>query len=229
MLENELQFEKSLFFWLNGSDSTFLDSFFYLYSYKWTWLLFYLCFVFIFIYKKNLKEIICILLAVTLLILLCDQITSGFFKPFFHRFRPTHHPDFQSQVKTVWGYTGGLYGFMSSHASNAFGFSVFTSLVFRNRLFTGMIFLFALLNIYSRVYLGVHFISDVVAGALVGSLIGYWVYRLYQLSRYKWLKIEKKSTKSLFHPWKSNFLCGVFIVHLTFLLLFGNQLIKFLL
>jgi undecaprenyl-diphosphatase len=229
MLENELQLEKSLFFWLNGSDSALLDSFFYLYSFKWTWLLFYLCFVFIFIYKKNLKEIICIILAVTLLVLLCDQIASGFFKPLFHRFRPTHHPDFQAQVKTVWGYTSGLYGFMSSHASNAFGFSVFTSLVFRNRFFTGMIFLFALLNIYSRVYLGVHFISDVVAGALVGSLIGYWVYRLYQYVRYKWLKIEKERTKSLFHPWKSHFLCGVFIVHLTFLLLFGNQLIKFLL
>ncbi|GHT63734.1 phosphatase PAP2 family protein [Bacteroidia bacterium] len=229
MLENELQFEKSLFFQLNGSESAFLDSFFYLYSYKWTWLLFYLCFLFIFIYKKNLKEIICILLAITLVVLLCDQIASGFFKPVFHRFRPTHHPDFQAQVKTVFGYTGGLYGFMSSHASNAFGFSVFTSLVFRNRRFTIMIFLFALLNIYSRVYLGVHFISDVVAGALVGSLTGYLVYRLYRFSRCKWLKIEKNSTELLFSPWKSNFLCSAFIAHLTFLLLFSNQLVKFLL
>jgi undecaprenyl-diphosphatase len=168
-------------------------------------------------------------MSVALLVLLCDQIASGFFKPFFHRFRPTHHPDFQAQVKTVFGYTGGLYGFMSSHASNAFGFSVFTSLVFRNRLFTGMIFLFALLNIYSRVYLGVHFISDVVAGAFVGSLTGYLVYRLYLFSRYKWLNVEKNSTIPRFPPWTSNFLCCVFIVHLTFLLLFGNQLIKFLL
>jgi undecaprenyl-diphosphatase len=119
----------------------------------------------------------------------------------------------------VFGYTGGLYGFISSHASNSFGFAVFTSLVFRNRLFTFMIFLFALLNAYSRVYLGVHFISDVVAGALVGSLTGYLVYRLYQFSRYKYVQIEK---------WRSDFLCVVFIIYLTFLLLFGNQLIKFM-
>jgi undecaprenyl-diphosphatase len=167
-------------------------------------------------------------LATVLLVLLCDQIASGFFKPFFHRFRPTHHPDFQEQVKTVLGYTGGLYGFMSSHASNAFGFSVFTALVFRNRLFTVMIFLFALLNIYSRVYLGVHFISDVVAGALVGSLIGYLIYRLYQFCRYKWLKIDKTDTKPIFSRWKAHFLCGVFIIYLTFLLLFCNQLVKIL-
>jgi undecaprenyl-diphosphatase len=228
MLENELQFEKSLFFHLNGSESVLLDNFFYLYSYKWTWLFFYLGFLFVFIYKKKPKEILYILLAIFLVVLLCDQIASGFFKPFFHRFRPTHHPDFQEQVKTVLGYTGGLYGFMSSHASNAFGFSVFTALVFRNRLFTVMIFLFALLNIYSRVYLGVHFISDVVAGALAGSLIGYLIYRLYQFSRCKWLKIDKTDTKPVFSRWESHFLCWVFVIYLTFLLLFSNQLVKFL-
>lgn len=228
MLENELQFEKSLFFQLNGSESAFLDHFFYLYSDKWTWILFYLCFLFIFIYKKNLKEIICILLAITLVVLLCDQIASGFFKPFFHRFRPTHHPDFQEHVKTVFGYRGGLYGFMSSHASNAFGFATFTALVFRNRLFSVAIFLFALLNIYSRVYLGVHFISDVVAGAVVGSLTGYLVFRLYQFSRYKWMKMDKTDTTPLFSPWESNFLCGAFAVHLTFLLLFSNQFVNIL-
>jgi undecaprenyl-diphosphatase len=228
MLEKELQFEKTLFFQLNGSESTFLDNFFYLYSYKWTWLIFYFCFLFIFIYKKKPKEIVCILLALALVVLLCDQIASGFCKPFFHRFRPTHHPDFEVQVKTVMGYRGGLYGFMSSHASNAFGFAVFTSQVFRNRLFTVMIFLFALLNIYSRVYLGVHFISDVVAGAFVGSLIGYLVYRLYQFGSYKWQKIEKNDAKTCFSRWESNFLCGVFVVYLTFLLLFSNQLVKIL-
>ena len=228
MLENELRWERSLFFHLNGSESTFLNDFFYLCSYKWTWILFYLCFLFIFMYKKNWKEIVCILLAVALLVFLCDQTASGFFKPILHRFRPTHHPDFQAQVKTVFGYRGGLYGFMSSHASNAFGFAVFTALVFRNRWFTVMIFLFALLNIYSRVYLGVHFISDVVAGALVGSLIGYLIYRLYQFVRYKWLKTGKTGTAPLFSRWESNFLCGVFAAHLTILLLFNTQLVKIL-
>jgi len=228
MLENELRFERSLFFHLNGSESAFLNDFFYLYSYKWTWILFYLCFLFIFVYKKNWKEIVCLLLAIVLLVFLCDQTASGFFKPFFHRFRPTHHPEFQAQVKTVLGYTGGLYGFMSSHASNAFGFAVFTALLFRKKLFTVMIFLFALVNIYSRVYLGVHFISDVVAGALAGSLIGYSIYRLYQFARYKWLKLEENSTAPLFSAWESNFLCSAFAVHLTILLLFSNQIVKIL-
>ncbi|MDR0769328.1 MAG: phosphatase PAP2 family protein [Dysgonamonadaceae bacterium] len=223
MLENELQFEKSLFFLLNGSDWAFLDNFFYLYSYKWTWLLFYLCFLFIFIYKKKPKEITGILLAIFLLVLLCDQVSSGFFKPFFHRFRPAHHPDFREHVKTVFGYTGGLYGFISSHAANAFGFAIFTSLVFRNKLFTVVIFLFAALNGYSRIYLGVHFISDVIAGALVGSLIGYLIYLLYQFVCRKCLKIEP-----VFSRRESYFLCGIFIIYLIFLLLFCNPNLKIL-
>lgn len=228
MLEKELQFEKALFFQLNGSESVFWDNFFYLYSSTWMWLLFYLCVLFIFCYKKDLKEIVCILLAVGLVILLCDQISSGFCKPFFHRLRPTHHPDFAGHVKTVLGYRGGLYGFISGHACNAFGFAIFTSLIFRNRLYTGTIFLFALLTAYSRVYLGVHFISDIVAGSLVGSLMGYSVYLLYWFGRYKWLHVGKNDTKIVFPKKESTFLCGVFGAHLTFLLLFGNQAVEIL-
>ncbi|MDR0733546.1 MAG: phosphatase PAP2 family protein [Dysgonamonadaceae bacterium] len=227
MLEKELQFEKTLFFQLNGSESAFLDNFFYLYSYMWTWALFYLCFIFIFCYKQKSKEIVCILLAISLLVLLCDQISSGFFKPFFHRFRPTHHPDFEHLVKTVLDYRGGLYGFISGHATNSFGFAVFTLFLFRNRLYTVIILLFAMLNAYSRIYLGVHFISDVVAGALVGSLTGYSVYRLYQFVRCKWLEVERNGAIPLFSQRASNFLCGVFGGYLTVLLLFNNQLVKF--
>ena len=51
------------------------------------------------------------------------SLPSHVCKPVFTRFRPTHHPDFMDQVKTVFGYRGGLYGFISSHAANAFGFA----------------------------------------------------------------------------------------------------------
>jgi undecaprenyl-diphosphatase len=195
MLEQELQWERNLFFSLNGSDSAFLDYFFYGYSYMWTWLPLYLYFFFLFVYKKNWREILLIVFSITLVIVLCDQITSGFCKPFFHRFRPTHHPDFQEQVKTVMNYRGGLYGFISGHAANSFGFAVFTALLFKNRLFTCTILLFALINGYSRIYLGVHFISDVIVGALVGGGIGGIVYYLYNASRKKLLKIETANLK----------------------------------
>lgn len=229
MLEKELQFERELFFFLNGSEYTLWDNFFYIYSYKWTWLIFYLCFLWIFIYKKNWKEIVCILLAISLLVLLCDQISSGFFKPFFHRFRPTHHPDFLEQVKTVWDYRGGRYGFISSHSANAFGFATFCALIFRNKRFGWVIFLFALTTAYSRVYLGVHFISDIVVGACVGVLVGLFVYRLYNFARFKWLSVEKSKLQlPVYSAGESYFLCGTYAAYIAIILLFNNQIITIL-
>jgi undecaprenyl-diphosphatase len=226
MLEQELQLERNLFFFFNGSESVFWDYFFWLHSYKWAWIPFYLCFIFVFIYKKNWKEVLLMILSVTLLIVLCDQISSGFFKPFFHRFRPVHHPDFKDQVDIVLGYKGGLYGFISGHATNAFGFATFTALVFRNRLFTILILLFAFFNGYSRIYLGVHFISDVVAGTLVGIILGYIIYKLYNLSRRQFLKIDPVALKKPVYSKPEIYsLCLMYIVSIAILLLFNNQLV----
>jgi undecaprenyl-diphosphatase len=193
----------------------------------WTWIPFYLCFLFVFIYKKNWKEIVWILLSVTLLILLCDQVSSGFFKPIFQRPRPTHHRDFYEGVKTVLNYRGGLYGFISGHAANAFGFAMFTACLFKNRLFTLTIFFFALINAYSRVYLGVHFISDVVAGAIAGIIIGYLVYHLADFCRKKILKAENfKFGKSAYSKREIYFLCLAYPIIVVILLVFNNQLIN---
>jgi len=230
MLEKVLQFERNIFFFLNGSDSTLLDNFFYIYTNQWTWLIFYICFLWVFLFKKDWKEIVCILLAIILLILLTDKISSGFFKPFFHRFRPTHHPDFMDQVKTVFNYRGQQYGFISSHAANSFGFATFCSLVFRNKLFSCTIFLYALLNSYSRIYLGVHFISDVIAGAFVGTLIAVCIYLIYNLIRHKWFLLEKNQLKkSIYSVKETYFLCGVFYIYLVVILIFNSQLITYLL
>ena len=230
MLEKELQFERELFFFLNGSNSTLLDNFFYICTNRWTWVIFYLCFLWIFVHKKNWKEIVCILVAVILLVLLTDRISSGLFKPFFHRFRPTHHPDFMDQVKILFGYRGGEYGFISGHAANAFGFATFCALIFRNRIFTCTIFLFAFFNAYSRIYIGVHFISDVIAGAFVGALIAMFIYMIYNWVRRRWLFIENKQLKKpICSVGETYFLCGVFYLYLVVMLIFNNQLITIIL
>jgi undecaprenyl-diphosphatase len=179
MLERILEYERSMFFMLNGSNSPFLDRFMWLYTGKMVWLPLAVVIFVILIYKKNWRESFLILLAIALVVTLCDQFASHLVKPYFERFRPTHHPAFMEDVKTVFGYRGGRYGFISSHAANAFGFAMFMSLLFRYRIFTIAIFLWAFLTAYTRVYLGVHFISDVVPGALAGLFFGWLVYTIY--------------------------------------------------
>lgn len=183
MIEKILLYERDAFFMLNGSDSPFLDRFMWLYSGKAVWLPLAFFILLVLVYKKNWRESILILLAIALVVTLCDQFASHLCKPFFTRFRPTHHPDFMDQVKVVFGYRGGMYGFISSHAANAFGFAMFMSLLLRNKLFAYAIFLWAILTAYTRVYLGVHFISDIVSGALAGLFFGYLVYVLYRKGR----------------------------------------------
>jgi undecaprenyl-diphosphatase len=230
MLEKELQLERGLFFSLNGSSSIFWDNFFYICTSPWTWLIFYLCYLWVVIYKKNWKDVVCVLAAIGLLILLTDQISSGFFKPFFHRFRPTHHPDFMNQVKIVFNYRGGNYGFISGHAANSFGLATFSALIFRNKLLTFTIFLYAILLAYSRIYIGVHFISDVVVGAFVGTLVGVLVYLLYNWVRKRWLSMDEERLRgSVCTARETYFLCGFFYLYLGIIMVFNNQFITILL
>lgn len=183
MIESILDYERGLFFALNGSDSALLDRFMWLYSGKAVWIPVAVFIAIILLYKRGWKESLFIVLALALVITLCDQFASGVCKPMFARFRPTHHPEFMNEVETVFGYRGGRYGFMSSHAANAFGFATFMVFMFRHALFSWVIYIWATLTAYSRIYLGVHFISDIVGGILVGVLFGYLVFRLYRWAR----------------------------------------------
>jgi undecaprenyl-diphosphatase len=130
------------------------------------------------IYKVKGKEAIYWILGAFLLVFLCDQISTQLFKNVFERFRPSHDPSLEGMVNLVSGYKGGRYGFVSSHATNSFGFALFTSLLFRNKLYTFFIFSWSLLVIYTRIYLGVHFPGDVIGGMILGLILGYAVYRL---------------------------------------------------
>ena len=179
MLEQLLVWERDAFFLLNGSDSPFLDHFMWLYSGKVVWLPLALFILFVLCYKRDWKQSLLLLLMIALTITLCDQFASHICKPLCMRYRPTHHPDFMAQVKVVFGYRGGLYGFISSHAANAFGFAMFLTLLLKNKWLGFSLFFWATLTAYSRVYLGVHFITDIIPGALSGLCFGTLVYVLY--------------------------------------------------
>ncbi|MGI4869791.1 MAG: phosphatase PAP2 family protein [Janthinobacterium lividum] len=103
-----------------------------------------------------------------------DSTASRLFKPLMHRLRPCHAPDLASQLYLPNG-CGGQFGFMSSHAANAFALAVFVLLVLpagRFRWIKVGFFGWALVLSYSRIYLAAHYPADVLAGALVGAALG---------------------------------------------------------
>ena len=107
---------------------------------------------------------------------LSDFVSSGIIKPWVCRLRPTHEPEIAGLIHLVNGYTGGLYGFVSSHAANTMACALLFALLYRNKYATVALMLWVALNCYSRMYLGVHYPGDIIGGLLVGTLIAGMTY-----------------------------------------------------
>lgn len=200
MLDKILPYELDLFFLINGTNSDFLDNTMWLLSDLKIWMPIAFVLAVNIIYKTSWTKWLPILLAITMVFILCDQFSSHLIKPLFERWRPTHFPGVMESVRTLNGYTGGKYGFISGHATNSFGFAMFTLLLFRNRYYTIIILIWAVLISYSRIYLGVHFISDIVAGAISGIVFGTLVYKLYSVARNKIAQRYQPDAAVIYYP-----------------------------
>ncbi len=162
---------------LNNDYSAFWDGIMVAFSEKITWFPLYLSIIYIII-RKWKKESWWLIAALILSVVIADQIASGVIKEWVARLRPSHDPSLAGQVVLVNGYKSGLYGFVSSHAANSFAIALLSSLFFRKRTYTIFIFLWAILNSYSRIYLGVHYLGDILGGAIVGILVALFFYWL---------------------------------------------------
>lgn len=171
--------DQRLFLFLNGLNASWLDPVMGLISGKWTWVPFYalLLFWLYTLYGRHLWKLI---LAIVLLIVMTDRISSGVFKPWVQRDRPCHTLAIQAQIHTVDG-CGGQWGFMSSHAANVFGFSMLLWLALhRRRPAIAWMFAWAVLVSYSRIYVGAHYPLDILAGFGLGAICAFLVHWLFR-------------------------------------------------
>ncbi|TKG88610.1 phosphatase PAP2 family protein [Puteibacter caeruleilacunae] len=167
--------DTQLFLTLNASHNQFWDYVMSAFTRKETWLPLYLCLIYVVSRRYGRKAIIIVPLLI-LSVIICDQF-SNIIKDLTERLRPVHEPALAGMVHNVMK-KGGQFGFFSAHAANAFSMALFSSLLFKNSVYRFFIFVWAIVIVYSRVYLGVHYPGDLLVGSLIGLFIGWGAYRL---------------------------------------------------
>lgn len=174
------QGDRSLLTAINFDGPTGYDFFWAMYSDKWTWIPFMLVVVYCLLRPGNWRHRLLMVGSVALLFVLSDFVVSSFIKNVVCRPRPSHDPAVMDLLSYVNGYRGGAYGFPSNHASNGFAAATFLALLLRNRWVTLSAFLWAVGSCYSRMYLGVHYPSDILCGAMLGIVFAIIIFFLYK-------------------------------------------------
>lgn len=175
--------DTNIFLALNNLHATFWDYFMYTFSGRWIWVPAYAVVAAVLIRLFGWRNGIMIIAATAIAVALSDQTCATFIRPHVQRLRPAN-PDnpISSLVHIVDGYRGGKYGFPSCHAANTFAFATTISLVLCRRYITVALFAWALLNCYSRIYLGVHYPGDLLTGACIGAIYGALMYGAIRLA-----------------------------------------------
>lgn len=180
MIEELVKLDKQFFLFLNGLGNANWDGFWMFLTNKWSAIPLYFFLAFISYKQLGVKKFIVFLVMIALMILATDQL-SNFFKYGVARLRPCHDPEVSSIMRLVKSYCGGKYGYFSAHAANSFAIVSFFTLVLKTRVkYLGIIlFLWASLVAYSRIYIGVHYPLDIITGVSVGLLFGWLFSKLY--------------------------------------------------
>lgn len=183
MLDYIKQIDTSLTLLLNGSDCTFVDGIAITATSTIVWIPIAAVLLYLIIKKNKPFDSFLIVLGIGIAIFLADQMASGICKPYFCRFRPTHDPEIKHLIDIVNDYRGGKYGFFSSHAANTFAVATFLTYIFRNYKTAILLYSWALLNCWTRIYLGVHYLGDILTGIVWGLLVGVCTFHVIKFLR----------------------------------------------
>jgi undecaprenyl-diphosphatase len=189
------EIDRQIVITINGWHSPIFDQFMWLISTKYIWIPFYIL-ILVFIYKrKGLIPSLLFLSCALFLVLVSDYLSVHAFKEVFQRYRPSHNLLLSEKLhfyKLPNGeeYRGGQYGFISSHASNFAVITTFFVLYLSDLKFKWLFFIPMILVGFSRIYLGVHYLSDIIVGFLFGGVLAFLFYKFVFIQLMAKLRIQ---------------------------------------
>ena len=130
--------------------------------------------------KANWKKTVMVVTLATITVVLTETLCDDFLKPFFARPRPCNPDMMVTGARCIAGLKTS-FSFPSAHAMNIFAQATLFTFLFPAK--SVFFFLFAIVIGISRIYLGVHYPSDVASGALMGSAVAAIVYATYIMIR----------------------------------------------
>lgn len=179
-IQSVLEFDRNLLSLFNGSNSLFSDSWMLVLTSGFTWIPLYFSLLYL-VVKNNetMAQILLIMGCSALCVALADGMADFVAKPLVERWRPSNDPVFRYAVNVVGGMRGTDYGFFSAHAANTFSIAVFFCWLVKSRILGISMVLWSLVNCYTRMYLGLHYPTDIFVGLLWGFVVGTAVYYIY--------------------------------------------------
>ena len=164
----------------NGSDNIMLDQMVQILTSGLTWIPLYVMLFFVVIRNnETMGQIALVVGSAIFCILLADGLVDGIIKQLAERWRPSNDPTFKYMVQVVDDIRLKGYSFCSAHAANTMSLAVFFSLLIRSKMLTITLVIWSLINCWTRLYLGVHYPSDILCGMIIGIIVGILVYLLY--------------------------------------------------
>ena len=189
MLDRIIKLDQEVFLLLNGAGSEMYDSFWIFVSSTKSAIPLFLLIIFLLI-KKHGTSFWQGLVLILIVVSLTDLSSVHCFKNVFMRLRPSHAPELVDQIRLLVS-KGGLYGFVSSHAANFFAIAgIASALLSEQKYMSYLLYSWATLVAYSRIYVGKHYLLDVIGGALLGFVFAKVIWHLVK-------KIKEKYTLAL--------------------------------
>lgn len=181
MLESLQHLDQHVLLFLNGFHAPFWDSFMWIFTGKIAWIPMYATVLYVLYKNFNAYTAIFTVIAIGLTITYADQICATVIRPWVGRMRPSNVNNPLSEfIHILNDKRGGRFGFPSCHSSNSFALAFFIMLFFKKRWLTVFIMCWAVINCYSRIYSGVHYPGDLLAGLVVGMSGAYLIYYLFR-------------------------------------------------